>query len=310
MQLDQSTMSRHQNPEDCERFLQEENALTPESSKIIVTYLRISERGLDEFLRLFPNSIRNDDNLHNILLYMRAHHILTRMITREYSNNCLFTNVERKVTELLAVVEQKDRHAFWFLAHSLKTKNRALYEFLHGPIQCCVCKEIKQKEMEEKLHFSDLPSDVTVLSVLKKALKEAIEEKCLIARTAVKNFADKRGRKIYTTISEETCTGEAADTETGDEDYNNDAEGLPLKNLPNETDEAKRVKNDVINPTKDLVPVSAEQQLCTVTRRKRAYKAAFVALSAVTLFTFHPLPAFDFLFLFIYCNFLIILITF
>ena len=137
MQLDKSTMSRHQNPEDCERFLQEENTLTPESSKIIVTYLRISERGLDEFLRLFPNSIRNDDNLHNILLYMRAHHIFDSHDHERIFNNCLFTNVERKVAELLAVVEQKDRHAFWFLAHSLKTKNRALYEYLHGPIQCC-----------------------------------------------------------------------------------------------------------------------------------------------------------------------------
>ena len=50
--------------------------------------------------------------------------------------------------------------------------------------------------------------------------------------------------------------------------------------------------------------------LNVVTRRKRAYKTAFTALSAVTLFTFHPSPEFAFLFLFIYCNFLIMLITF
>ena len=49
--------------------------------------------------------------------------------------------------------------------------------------------------------------------------------------------------------------------------------------------------------------------LRTCTRRKRAYKAAFIGLSAITLFIFHSLPAFDFLFLFIYCNFLIMVIT-
>ena len=48
----------------------------------------------------------------------------------------------------------------------------------------------------------------------------------------------------------------------------------------------------------------------TLIQRKRAYKIAFVTLSAVTMFTFYPLPAFDFLFLFIYCNVLILLITF
>lgn len=48
----------------------------------------------------------------------------------------------------------------------------------------------------------------------------------------------------------------------------------------------------------------------TLIQRKRAYKIAFVTLSAVTMFTFYPLPAFDFLFLFICCNVLILLITF
>lgn len=50
--------------------------------------------------------------------------------------------------------------------------------------------------------------------------------------------------------------------------------------------------------------------VCTLIQRKRAYKIAFATLSAVTMFTFYPLPAFDFLFLFIYCNVLILLITF
>ena len=54
----------------------------------------------------------------------------------------------------------------------------------------------------------------------------------------------------------------------------------------------------------------AKERFCTLIQRKRAYKTAFATLSAVTMFTFYPLPAFDFLFLFIYCNVLILLITF
>lgn len=84
--------------------------------------------------------------------------------------------------------------------------------------------------------------------------------------------------------------------------------GPPLKNIPNDKCEPNRVKNDV--NTKDWPTVASEQMLTVVTRRKRAYKTAFTALSAVTLFIFHPLPEFAFLFLFIYCNFLNMLITF
>lgn len=84
--------------------------------------------------------------------------------------------------------------------------------------------------------------------------------------------------------------------------------GSPLKNTPDDKCEPKRVKDDV--NTKDWPTVVSEQMLNVVTRRKRAYKTAFTALSAVTLFIFHPLPEFAFLFLFIYCNFLIMLITF
>lgn len=85
--------------------------------------------------------------------------------------------------------------------------------------------------------------------------------------------------------------------------------GLPLRNIPDDPCEPKRVKDDV-STTKDWPTAASEQMLSVITRRKRAYKTAFTALSAVTLFTFHPLPEFAFLFLFIYCNSLIILITF
>lgn len=73
--------------------------------------------------------------------------------------------------------------------------------------------------------------------------------------------------------------------------------GVPLRSIADDTCEPKRVKDDV--RTKEAIA-----------KRKLVYKTAFIALSVVTLFTFYPLPQFDFLFLFIYCNFLIILITF
>lgn len=84
-------------------------------------------------------------------------------------------------------------------------------------------------------------------------------------------------------------------------------QGSSLTTLPDDAAKPKLVKDEKILAQDNTVP---KEQFCTVIRRKRAYKTAFVTLSAVTLFTFYPLPAFDFLFLFIYCNFLIILITF
>ena len=64
------------------------------------------------------------------------------------------------------------------------------------------------------------------------------------------------------------------------------------------------------NRTKQGKENNLMERYWTEKRRKRAYKIAFATLSAVTMFTFYPLPVFDFLFLFIYCNVLILLITF
>lgn len=130
-------MPKHSKLQDCEQFLQKENSLTPESEKIIETYLRVSEKGLDEFLVLIPNKIRNNDYLHYILRYMRAHNQFDQLDHERIFNDSLLPTVDRKVTELLAVVEQKDRHAFWYLVHSFESKQEPLYRHLHGPIHCC-----------------------------------------------------------------------------------------------------------------------------------------------------------------------------
>lgn len=373
-------MPTHAKLQDCEQFLQKENSLSPNSDGIIKKYLEVSDRGnLDDFLLVIPDKIRNDDYLHSILRYMRAHNQFDWSDHERIFNNVSFTTVERKVTELLAVVAQKDPHAFWYLAHSFEAKQEPLYRHLHGPIQCCVCREIRQKEKDEELQCSgrrnevfsafknalkekvkkvkgrcserkdatssntvcdteegehaehsldeatepgdkdytdteDLESDTPVFSAMKTAMKEAVEEIYLSATAAVKNVAEK-GKARKNATRKKSSSREAAhvsyspdeDEESGDEDYR-DAEGSPLKNLPNDKCEPNRVKNDV--NTKDWPTVASEQMLTVVTRRKRAYKTAFTALSAVTLFIFHPLPEFAFLFLFIYCNFLIMLITF
>ena len=71
--------------------------------------------------------------------------------------------------------------------------------------------------------------------------------------------------------------------------------------LAAETNTTKQGREDNVVP---------KERFCTLIQRKRAYKTAFATFSAVTMFTFYPVPAFDFLFLFIYCNVLILLITF
>ena len=83
--------------------------------------------------------------------------------------------------------------------------------------------------------------------------------------------------------------------------------GSTLATPTDETNKPRQLKDEKSLSPDNLVP---KEQFCNAIRRKRAYKAAFVTLSAVTLFTFYPLPAFDFLFLFVYCNFLMFLITF
>ena len=71
--------------------------------------------------------------------------------------------------------------------------------------------------------------------------------------------------------------------------------------LAAETNRTKQGREDNVVP---------KERFCNLIQRKRAYKTAFATLSAVTMFTFYPVPAFDLLFLFIYCNVLILLITF
>ena len=130
-------MAIHLKLEDCERFLCDENQLIPEASKRIEKYLKISGEGLDEFLIRFPEFIRNEDQLFYIVRYMRAHHKFDSQDHERIFNSNLFSTMERKVTELLAVVEQKDRHTFWYLTHALQSKHMPLYQYLHGPIKCC-----------------------------------------------------------------------------------------------------------------------------------------------------------------------------
>ena len=130
-------MPNHFNLEDCERFLHDENQFSPGASKRIEKYLKISQEGLDEFLIRFPEMIRNEDQLFYIVRFMRAHHKFDTQDHERIFNNYLFTTMERKVTELLAVVEQKDPHTYWYLMHALQSKHSPLYEHLHGSIRCC-----------------------------------------------------------------------------------------------------------------------------------------------------------------------------
>ena len=130
-------MPNHFNLEDCERFLHDENQFSPGASKRIEKYLKISQEGLDEFLIRFPEMIRNEDQLFYIVRFMRAHHKFDTQDHERIFNSNLFTTMERKVTELLAVVEQKDPHTYWYLMHALQSKHSPLYEHLHGSIKCC-----------------------------------------------------------------------------------------------------------------------------------------------------------------------------
>lgn len=308
-------MPNHLNLEECYGFLHVENQSRPGASKRIEKYLKISREGLDEFLIRFPEIIRNEDQLFYIVRFMRAHGKFDAQDHERIFNNNLFTTMERKVTELLTVVEQKDPHTFWYLTHALQSKHSPLYDHLHGPLNCCVCKEIKQREKEEELHFSDLENEGKIVIPLLKALCEAIEDKVSTGRSFIEKMRTARRRKKGGVLAMDRATAYPVEdvVEPEDEDYIDAEEDLPpQRSRLVETIEPKKNEKvqDTLNSTKDWSPELAEQLLRTCTRRKRAYKAAFIGLSVVTLFIFHPLPAFDFLFLFIYCNFLIMLITF
>ncbi|CAH3166835.1 unnamed protein product [Pocillopora meandrina] len=185
-------MPNHFNLEECERFLHDENQFSPGASKSIEKYLQISREGLDEFLIRFPEMIRNDDQLFYIVRFMRAHHKFDTQDHERIFNCNLFTTMERKVTELLAVVEQKDPHTYWYLIHALQSKHSSLYEHLHGSIKCCVCKDIKHREKEEELPFSDLENEGKVVVPLLKALCEAIENKVSTGRSFIERMRNAR----------------------------------------------------------------------------------------------------------------------
>ncbi|XP_027055153.1 uncharacterized protein LOC113682196 [Pocillopora damicornis] len=189
-------MPNHFNLEDCERFLHDENQFSPGASKRIEKYLKISREGLDEFLIRFPEMIRNEDQLFYIVRFMRAHHKFDTQDHERIFNNYLFTTMERKVTELLAVVEQKDPHTYWYLMHALQSKHSPLYEHLHGSIRCCVCKDIKHREKEEELYFSDLENEGKLVVPLLKALCEAIEDKVSNGRSYIEKMRNAR-QKIF-----------------------------------------------------------------------------------------------------------------
>lgn len=176
-----------------------------------------------------------------------------------------------------------------------------------------MCKDIKHREKEEELHFSDLENEGKVVVPLLKALCEAIEDKVSNGRSFIEKMRTARQRKKGKALVTNRPTYPVDDVvEPEDEDYIDAAEDFPPQHShiveSGEPRKLEKVK-DILNPTKDWTPELAEEMLRTCTRRKRAYKAAFIGLSAITLFIFHSLPAFDFLFLFIYCNFLIMFIT-
>jgi len=144
----------------------------------------------------------------------------------------------------------------------------------------------------ENTNNEDLEGQVTALATALSKMKEfkgKFGKKCTTAKEAIN-----RRRKRFATPGQDSL----------DDD---DVEGSTLATPTDETNKPRQLKDEKSLSPDNLVP---KEQFCNAIRRKRAYKAAFVTLSAVTLFTFYPLPAFDFLFLFVYCNFLMFLITF
>lgn len=148
--------------------------------------------------------------------------------------------------------------------------------------------EDREPDNEGNTKAKDLEKVLDSTLTMIKTFVGKVEEKCSTAvKKRRKRFSRPLSRQYRATTSVHVHEPQTVDSED-----------LPTA-LAAETNRTKQGKENN--------SVAKER---TLIQRKRAYKIAFVTLSAVTMFTFYPLPAFDFLFLFIYCNVLILLITF
>ena len=86
---------------------------------------------------LHNRNIRTDD-VHSICIYLRSFGILDQADQDRIFNDSVFSNPVRKATELLTEIGKRGRHAYWYLAHALKTRHMAMFIFFHGGnFQCC-----------------------------------------------------------------------------------------------------------------------------------------------------------------------------
>lgn len=367
-------MAKHSQLEDCSKFLEETNLFTEGTKKKIERFVRTVERGcFDEFLVLFARNIREDD-LFKICIYLRSYGIFDQADQERIFNDLVFCTPERKASELLTEIGKRGHHVYWHLAHALKTRQTPMFNFFHGgDFQCCVCREVEEREREERLAEMENVEKKFVTKF--RALREKVEDKC----TTVKKRAEEkiRNRALARTSSDEQASMQDKDDDLEPEDEESTiSEGSYLEDREPDNEGNTKAKDleKVLDSTLTMIktfvgkveekcstavkkrrkrfsrPLSRQYRATTsvhvhepqtvdsedlptalaaetnrtkqgkennsvakertLIQRKRAYKIAFVTLSAVTMFTFYPLPAFDFLFLFIYCNVLILLITF
>ena len=124
---------RHYRPEHCIPFLKSANSA---NDPAIERYLSLITEGPHQELLIFAKCIHSHD-LDKIFTYLRAFRILDQSDCERLSNDRVYATSEMKATELLLLLERKEPHGFWYLAHSLEKSNRALFQHFHGSIECC-----------------------------------------------------------------------------------------------------------------------------------------------------------------------------
>lgn len=86
-------------------------------------------------------NITHDDEVHKICKYLRSFRIFDEADQNRICNPIALNTADKKATELLTEIGKRGQHAYWFLAHALKslgTKQIPLFNYFHGEdFHCC-----------------------------------------------------------------------------------------------------------------------------------------------------------------------------
>ena len=71
------------------------------------------------------------------LVFLRRYGVLDEGDSQVLLNDSKIPSTNLKLLELVNILTKKPHHAYWYFAHSMKSKAFPIYQHLHGDVICC-----------------------------------------------------------------------------------------------------------------------------------------------------------------------------